>query len=66
MNDIELGHLRRCVELATEALDAGDEPFGSVLAAATEHFWRRTETGSRAATTLATPSSSWLGGRLST
>ncbi|WP_298251266.1 nucleoside deaminase [uncultured Arthrobacter sp.] len=24
--------LRRCVELATEALDAGDEPFGSVLA----------------------------------
>ncbi|RNG38861.1 nucleoside deaminase [Streptomyces botrytidirepellens] len=27
-------HLRRCVELATEALDAGDEPFGSVLVAA--------------------------------
>lgn len=27
----ELGHLRRCVELATEALEAGDEPFGSVL-----------------------------------
>ena len=25
------GHLRRCVELAREALDAGDEPFGSVL-----------------------------------
>ncbi|QEV57045.1 nucleoside deaminase [Streptomyces platensis] len=24
-------HLRRCVELATEALEAGDEPFGSVL-----------------------------------
>lgn len=61
MNDIELGHLRRCVELATEALDAGDEPFGRP----TEHFWRKIETGSRAATTLATPSSSWLGGRLS-
>ncbi len=30
----ELAHLRRCVELATEALDAGDEPFGSVLIAA--------------------------------
>jgi tRNA(Arg) A34 adenosine deaminase TadA len=30
----ELHHLRRCVELATEALDAGDEPFGSVLVAA--------------------------------
>ena len=25
-------HLRRCVELATAALDAGDDPFGSVLA----------------------------------
>ncbi len=24
-------HLERCIELATEALDAGDEPFGSVL-----------------------------------
>ena len=27
----DLRHLRRCVELATEALEAGDEPFGSVL-----------------------------------
>lgn len=27
-------HLRRCVELATEALETGDEPFGSVLVAA--------------------------------
>lgn len=32
--DTELPHLRRCVELATEALEAGDEPFGSVLVAA--------------------------------
>ncbi|WP_028934856.1 nucleoside deaminase [Pseudonocardia spinosispora] len=24
-------HVRRCVELATEALEAGDQPFGSVL-----------------------------------
>ncbi|OLF13946.1 tRNA-specific adenosine deaminase [Actinophytocola xinjiangensis] len=24
-------HLRHCVDLATEALDAGDEPFGSLL-----------------------------------
>ena len=24
-------YLRRCIELATEALEAGDEPFGSVL-----------------------------------
>ncbi len=31
MDATDLTHLRRCVELATEALDAGDEPFGSVL-----------------------------------
>jgi tRNA(Arg) A34 adenosine deaminase TadA len=31
MNDNDLRFLRRCVELAEEALDAGDEPFGSVL-----------------------------------
>ncbi len=30
----DLGHLRRAVALAREALDAGDEPFGSVLVAA--------------------------------
>ncbi|MEU7085982.1 nucleoside deaminase [Streptomyces achromogenes] len=33
VRDGELRYLRRCVELAEEALDAGDEPFGSVLAA---------------------------------
>ncbi|MFF8863958.1 nucleoside deaminase [Streptomyces sp. NPDC015139] len=33
VRDSELGHLRRCVELAAEALEAGDEPFGSVLVA---------------------------------
>lgn len=27
----DLAHLRRCVELAAEAFDAGDEPFGSLL-----------------------------------
>lgn len=31
LDDVELKHLRRCVDLATEALEAGDEPFGSVL-----------------------------------
>ena len=31
MDATDLGHLRRCIELAEEALDAGDEPFGSVL-----------------------------------
>jgi tRNA(Arg) A34 adenosine deaminase TadA len=29
----DLSHLRRCVELAAEAVDAGDFPFGSVLVA---------------------------------
>jgi tRNA(Arg) A34 adenosine deaminase TadA len=31
--DADLVHLRRCVELAGEAADAGDFPFGSVLVA---------------------------------
>jgi tRNA(Arg) A34 adenosine deaminase TadA len=32
--EADLPHLRRCVELATVAVEAGDFPFGSVLAAA--------------------------------
>ena len=31
IHDDDLAHLRRCVELAAEAVDAGDEPFGSLL-----------------------------------
>jgi tRNA(Arg) A34 adenosine deaminase TadA len=31
VSDTDLGHLRRCVELAREALADGDEPFGSLL-----------------------------------
>ncbi len=31
MNADDLIHLRRCIELAEEAVDRGDEPFGSVL-----------------------------------
>jgi len=31
LNQTDLHHLRRCVELARQALEAGDEPFGSVL-----------------------------------
>lgn len=34
MNDREFAHLTRAVELAEEALEAGDEPFGSVLVSA--------------------------------
>jgi len=31
ISDLDLQHLRRCVDLATEAVDDGDEPFGSLL-----------------------------------
>lgn len=31
LTDSDHAHLRRCVDLAREALDAGDQPFGSVL-----------------------------------
>ena len=31
LTDVDLAHLRRCVELATAALESGDEPFGSLL-----------------------------------
>lgn len=31
LQEIDLVHLRRCVELAREALKEGDEPFGSLL-----------------------------------
>lgn len=31
VDDVDLRHLRRCVELAAQAVDDGDEAFGSVL-----------------------------------
>ncbi|MDX3434205.1 nucleoside deaminase [Streptomyces sp. ME01-18a] len=31
LSDTDMRHLHRCVELATEAVEAGDYPFGSVL-----------------------------------
>ncbi|GAB3075220.1 nucleoside deaminase [Pedococcus soli] len=34
LTEDDLRHLRRCVELAREALEAGDGPFGSVLVTA--------------------------------
>ena len=34
VTEADLPHLRRCVQLATEAVEAGDFPFGSVLIAA--------------------------------
>lgn len=35
INEMDLKHLQRCVELAETALEKGDEPFGSVLVSAT-------------------------------
>ncbi len=48
--DADLAHLRRCVELAAEAVDAGDWPFGSVLVGADDKILaedrnRETSTG---------------------
>src|SRR5690625_4521789 len=34
VSEKDLHHLRRCVELARQALEAGDEPFGSLLVSA--------------------------------
>lgn len=34
LNDSDRKHLKRCIELAKEALDNGDQPFGSVLVSA--------------------------------
>lgn len=34
MDATDLTHLRRCVELASEALNDGDEPFGSLIVSA--------------------------------
>ena len=31
MDGIDIGHLRRCIALAAEAAERGDQPFGSVL-----------------------------------
>lgn len=34
INETDLQHLKRCVELAEQALEKGDEPFGSLLVSA--------------------------------
>lgn len=34
VNDTDLKHLHRCIELARTALEIGDEPFGSILVSA--------------------------------
>ncbi|MCH2488098.1 MAG: nucleoside deaminase [Erythrobacter sp.] len=34
MNDTDIAYLRKCVDLAGEAVEAGDQPFGSLLVSA--------------------------------
>lgn len=34
VNDLDMKHLQRCLELAKDALETGDKPFGSVLVSA--------------------------------
>ena len=34
INDTDIKHLQRCIELARIALEVGDEPFGSILVSA--------------------------------
>lgn len=34
ISETDLKHLRRCIDLAEEAVDSGDQPFGSVLVSA--------------------------------
>lgn len=48
-SEADLRHLRRCVELAAEAVDAGDWPFGSVLVDADDKV--RAEERNRESTT---------------
>jgi len=49
IDETDLKHLRRCINLAEEALEVGDEPFGSVLVSADgevlfeDHNWVVTE-----------------------
>jgi len=52
MNNVDIRHLQRCVELATEAVDAGDQPFGSILVSrdGTVLFEDRNRTGGGDAT----------------
>ncbi|EUA68239.1 putative cytidine/deoxycytidylate deaminase [Mycobacteroides abscessus subsp. bolletii 1513] len=57
MDDNDIQHLRRCVELATEALDAGDEPFGSLLTGPTGPYWPRIAIVLAQATRRAIPNS---------
>jgi hypothetical protein len=63
LSEDDLRHLRRCVELATEALADGDEPFGSILVSKTGRCSRRTATGWLPVTKPVIPSSNWPDGR---
>ena len=59
-------YLRRAVDLAAQALEAGEEPFGSVLVSAQGDVLFEDHNHASPATTRATPSSRSRAGRPST
>lgn len=62
VKDAELPYLRRCVELAREALEAGDEPFGSVLVGGDGTVLGEDHNRVASAIAPGIPSSSWPAG----
>jgi len=68
LDDTHRHHLRRCVELAREALEAGDDPFGSVLVGADGSVLAERMNRQRTAQPLAHPEidlALWAGDHLS-
>ena len=61
--ETDLTFLRRCVELVGEALEAGDEPFGSLLVDAAGEVRFEDRNRVQAGARPATPSSRWPAGR---
>ncbi|WP_235937106.1 hypothetical protein [Vreelandella azerica] len=59
-------HLQRCIELAEEALAAGDEPFGSLLVGASGEVLREDRNRIAGVTRPVTLSLPWLVGPLIT
>jgi tRNA(Arg) A34 adenosine deaminase TadA len=66
ISDDDLAHLGRCVELAREALEGGDEPFGSILVDESGRTRFEDRNRSRVAITPVIPSSRSRAGRSTT
>lgn len=64
IQEIDLKHLKRCIELAKNALDAGDEPFGSILVAANGEVLAEDQNHVSGVTIHSTPNLHWHVGQL--